>query len=97
MADSELHISDATEDGAPHLLVAGGVARRRRAGAGGRRSEERRLAHASHAGAPAFLIGLEDTPELNGVRVKLEEPLFAAGAPTEEKRRRVRRRDNSRR
>ena len=46
------------------------------------RSEERRLgAHASHAGAPAFLIGLEDTPELNGVRVKLEEPLFAAGAP----------------
>ena len=34
------------------------------------RSEERRLgAHASHAGAPAFLIGLEDTPELNGVRV----------------------------
>ena len=45
------------------------------------RSEERRLgAHASHAGAPAFLIGLEDTPELNGVRVKLEEPLFAAWA-----------------
>ena len=39
------------------------------------RSEERRLgAHASHAGAPAFVIGLEDTPELNGVRVKLEEP-----------------------
>ena len=46
--------------------------------------------------APAFPIGLEDTPELNGVRVKLEEPLFAAGAPpTEEKRWRVRRRDNS--
>ena len=61
------------------------------------RSEERRLgAHASHAGAPAFVIGLEDTPELNGVRVKLEEPLFAAGAPpTEEKRWRVRRRDSS--